>query len=140
MSREIKFRGRTNNGQWVYGFYVAREGDHKTKHYIYTGKTASNQSDWCEKWEVDPKTVWQYTGLKDKNGKEIYENDILLIPEGFYGENAMTPRKEHMEVVEHDVCHSDCDGSGYWINLPDSVKWSDCEIIGNIHENPELLT
>ena len=83
--------------------------------------------------------IMMFTGLSDKQGKEIYEGDIILIPEGFYGDNAMSMTKERKAVVEHDVCDFDDDGSGFYIGLPDDCKWSDCEIIGNIHENPELL-
>jgi uncharacterized phage protein (TIGR01671 family) len=124
--RTIKFRGKTNNGQWVYGFYVAREGDYRTKHYIYTGKTSSNESDWCEKWEVNPNTVGQYVGFTDVNDKEIYEGDIIRKPEG----------SGVVEFFYFGIWHAKQFVTGNSLSLGGDL--AHVEIIGNIDENPEL--
>ncbi len=128
--REIKFRGkRLDNGEWVYGFYVVREGTHKIKHYIYTGQTASNETDWCEKYLVDPEMLGQHTGYKDEDGVEVYDGDIWN-RDGFIG------------LIEFKYAH--------WIitKLPSSNSYqypsfhsniSTGKIIGNISKNPELL-
>lgn len=81
--------------------------------------------------------VEQYTGLTDKNGKEIYEGDILGgMFEGCYiGWCDTTKSFELFNCYEH-YCMA-CDGDILWCELSDSDI--DLEVIGNIHENPELL-
>lgn len=131
--REIIFRGKVNKlpecgaddyplniGNWVYGYYVYCErvvnGKRISFHTIHTKGTLCPQ--------VDSKTVGQFIDLKDKNGKKIYEGDILKDRNGRIG-----------EVIS-------AYGS-YWFYPFEMVLVSDmnvlCEIIGNIHDNPELL-
>lgn len=76
---------------------------------------------------IDENTLGQYTGLKDKNGKEIYEGDILKGT--FYG----------FPIIEHDYVFS-----VYWDErhksfMTDYFEPTECEVIGNIYENPELI-
>lgn len=76
---------------------------------------------------------YQFTGLKDKNGKDIYEGDIIIVPTHYVGDYW---QKEKRDIVEWD--NSDCpEGPGFWL-APSGVNWRDCEVIGNIHENSEL--
>ena len=113
--REILFRGkRVVNGKWVYGSYISHL---KRIDNIGALKALS----------VIPETVGQYTGLKDKTGKEIYEGDILNI-------------YQHGRVVVEfaEGCYGAWDHYGF---SPFRGTLFGCggEIIGNIHENPELL-
>lgn len=129
--REIKFRGkRYDNGEWIYGDLFQLGGNRRT--FIFTDEDYISQ--FAEKAhrlqrEVDPSTVGQYTGLKDKNGKDIWEGDIL------------TDKFESIGVVEWRdgalvVNFGDVDVFQIVDCFDDSYQmWA----IGNIHDNPELL-
>ena len=73
--------------------------------------------------------LMQYTGLKDKNGKEIYHFDILSLPMRFHGDHTLKPSIAVMQW-EHD---------GWYVEDQGECGYSEMEVIGNIYENPELL-
>lgn len=123
--REIKFRGKTYSGDWKYGFLVIMKNTFD--HYIYTGLTEQDYSP--EKFRIVPESVGQYAELKDKNGKEIYEGDIVKCNDNFQGQG------EYIEV-KYDTKYGLFQpfGQNDW-----SVPSNECEVLGNIYENPELL-
>lgn len=114
--REIKFRGkRLDNGEWAYGDLHIRTPFPHIHSEIDYGKV-----------NIDPHTVGQFTGLHDKNGKEIYEGDIVRYDMG----------------GECEVSY--CIGGGFaGFDLSPAFhnehQLTDVEVIGNIHDNPELL-
>lgn len=132
--REILFRGRTTTGkEWVSGFYAV----HSTAPFI----GAHNSYGTMLWFEVDPKTVGQFTGLTDKNGTKIFEGDIL----DYWSSYNETLCESH-EVVVFGVDNCSCChavygwstknkyGYGRYIDCPEN-----CVVVGNIHDNPELL-
>ena len=125
--REILFRGkRTDNGTWAYGYLFCIW----ERTYLCWGTTNNVPN----MKEVIPETVGQYTGLTDKNGRKIFEGDILG---GFLDEEY--PEHETVVVVEW---HENMWVTRQWEYLPDLLELddSDCfEVIGNIYDNPELL-
>ena len=133
--REILFRGkRTDNGEWVEGYYsYSPEID---KHMITTADLAHPFGTNFGFYKVIPETVGQYTGLTDKNGRKIFEGDVI----------------EFADFFDSEIHR----GVAYWCDL---AFWFDCtetegdegiyslayisanilEVIGNIYDNPELL-
>lgn len=121
--REIKFRGfNRKNNVWLYGFYLQNRG----AHFVVPDEFADGKS-WDD-YEIDPNTRGEWTGQKDKNGQEIYESDIL---HDHFCNNRYVVL---FDGGSFDVMGT-LDKSGNY--LSDVV--GDIEIIGNIHDNPELM-
>lgn len=119
--REILFRGkRTDNGEWIEGYLDANSTTKlvfiRTPREIYTDVNM-----------VDPSTIGQYTGLKDKNSKRIFEGDIL--------------RSGYICVVKYGEFNcACCDGVYGWYFDGGDIRLCELyEVIGNIHDNPELI-
>ena len=147
MSRAILFKGkRKDNGEWVKGFVF----EFKSKIYIsemtqtfitvyYTEESVADFN--MRAYEIDPATLCQYTGLTDKNGKKIWENDIVKNKkrtEGFdwykvvwrkdFADFGVEPIKPKFEAK-------------YPMGLSDelTIYGRDYEVVGNVFDNPELL-
>lgn len=125
--REILFRGkRVDNGEWVYGYYVVLKGAKSTYHYILTGEMTFGLN--YEEHEIIPETVGQYTGLVDKNGRRIFEGDIVK----WFSKKYTVVYKDGRFIGEEEHFIG-VDEYGF-INL-----YGEVEVIGNIHDNKELL-
>ena len=172
--REIKFRGKdTLEGNWYIGSYMFtndntnnpfRSGPFKESHrIIFYSSCDWNMGGWNDV-EIDPSTLGQYTGLKDKNGNEIYEGDILRVEEFKNESDSMEKSEEFYEVFDLE----DMKGKKRREYIT-PVRWEDgafvisarqendtflCvlygdmrmsfpififEVIGNIYDNPELI-
>lgn len=136
--REILFRGKCRyNGEWVEGHYVkALDMYGREKHVIFES-TATFYSDGETSGFilVNPETICQYTGLTDKNGKKIWENDILS---GYLDDDF--PEAETRVLVlwqENGWCAKQLECNGY---EKLDVWYSEYfEVIGNVVDNPKLL-
>lgn len=166
MSREILFRAKAinrdpdreyrinyKNGDWVYGLVTTMYDDR-----FPNLPAKMKNTDGVSGIDVDHRTIGEYTGLTDKNGTKIFEGDI--ISKDFYTNHKQTKSKRFNGVVEYKVrC-----GKGFGADGEDFKSWAaewsvkfdfwnyeqkyrsyswglffDCEVIGNIYDNPELI-
>ena len=135
--REIKFRAMRNNGKWVIGNYVHHlisYFDTIERHSIFLSKSENdNGGHWVE--DIITKTIGQFTGLYDKNHKEIYEDDILKWSNGrLY----VVKFLDGMFYASGEECNDVILG-GFPLHRLTEYEDGKCEIVGNIFDNPELL-
>lgn len=131
MTREIKFRGKKFcQDEWIYGSLITRGERGADGNFIDTGRG--------ECYPLQQDTIGQFTGLHDKNGKEIYEGDIIAVNGIQIGYIVGGVRGYCYDVIYTPAKHN---GEKAWPLY--SVVTRDypnkCEVIGNIHDNPELL-
>lgn len=123
MGREIKFRGRFFTGKWIYGDLIHLSTGYGIRER--TGITLSFS-------RVDEDTIGQYTGLKDVNNKEIFEGDITTIGNNLKAVvvwfNGSFRFKDELSSK-----------ATYLDDIGAIMRDYDVEVIGNIHDNPELL-
>lgn len=158
--RVILFRGkRVDNGEWVYGSFVMDVTELRQRKRQVSDPILANgfirrydfQNHKVEMFDVERETVGQFTGLTDKNGKRIFEGDILEFDdcgetgyeykEGFYFTNRAVVAWRHSawefgKFMYHDSCVLE----EMYSSREDFIEiFKYSEIIGNIHDNPELL-
>lgn len=137
--KEIKFRGkRLDNGEWIEGDLLRMNG-----HWFIFPDPAPGGID---KYEVDPATVGEFTGLKDKNGKEIYEGDLLYLDKYPFICDGEINYLAEVDWSDDDLgfsawyrLHKDSSVRGISDGCPCPLFDGYFEIKGNIHDNPELL-
>lgn len=138
--RQILFRGKVIDeiNKWVYGFLISDDVIRQTKETIQNKHSVCGIGSFC----IDKKTLGQYTGLTDKNGKKIFEGDIVHL----YGDEHSLSRYKGIDynalVIFKDggFCAIDGTEDDYALRRYNFVSRNlYCEVIGNIYDNPELL-
>jgi len=148
--REVKFRGIKKSpygDKWVYGYYTLQDGQHVIiMPHVDSYKESVLKNEPIPAisvlHDIDVKTLGQYTGLKDKNGKEIYEGDIVKVfafgdyKKGYVKYNEIWGRYDigWMNEIEKYKNNEVVGSFAFMKNDYDLL-----EIVGNIYENPELI-
>lgn len=140
--RTIKFRGKRIDGKgFAYGDLLTGCGYEKGRYFIlphldfYPSDCSS-----LDGYEITPDTVGQFTGLTDKNGKEIYEGDVLELKLNYKEIKGIDIECNNIFYI----CFEDSEWKckylhGGSLNLSFLAEMLKPEIIGNIHDNPELI-
>lgn len=120
--REILFRGKVADepDEWVYGYLLP------DARIIQTVEFTENKCCGVGTFQIRPETVGQYTGMTDKNGKKMFEGDIIKDRFDDIGQIEYKPKYVAFIIQGWET------GFAFWVK-------KDIEVIGNIHDNPELL-
>jgi uncharacterized phage protein (TIGR01671 family) len=129
MNREILFKGKEEqNGNWIQGDLI---------HRIAGPTIGALDSDGLHEAYVDEETICQYTGLVDKNGKEIWENDIVAYLDTYSTDNGYAEADCIGEVVwDEETISFQVTGR---LSAESYEVLGECSVIGNIFDNPELV-
>ena len=139
--REILFRGkRVDNGEWAYGSLILEKNGFDERLILAIISDADENETL-----VNPETVGQYTGLKDKNGTRVFEGDILHVEQCGKTGSRITP-VYFGEYIDADSVFDNYWCIGFYLKTPDGCctigtllsEEFELEVIGNIHDNPEL--
>lgn len=153
--REILFRGkRVDNGEWVEGYGFADEG-YFGKIFFYHDTFTDEEGEeylFYDNVRVHTDTVGQYTGLQDKNGKKIFEGDIvkfefpsdklmdLFVVNGKFSFTGVASMEDQFYTLDKKNEHGGVDSISMWqMRAKRDYHSGVIEILGNIHDNPELL-
>lgn len=142
--REIKFRGKDlNTNDWVYGDLEIHRKDSRRLIHSY-----NENGDYNRQYDVDEETIGQFTGLRDKNGREIYEGDIVRKTETTYRMTDLGVVRYCNEEAKFVLHVTDKYGKYDFSFVKDFQSQdghatvpchNEYEVVGNIHDNPELL-
>lgn len=154
MNREILFRGkRVDNGEWIYGRGLQQCKDELGNEIVAIFEDVVKSEKYIKKEgryilyyvPVNPETLGQYTGLKDKNGKKIFEGDVVHLKGDGYG-GAKIGKDYYRVVTFHEgaFCLSIEDGVHCPVHTPiyehsDSHNIVNWDVVGNITDNPKLI-
>ena len=151
--RDILFRGkRKDNGEWIEGYYAIQSNhacfahELKHQHFIFKDVCLDFNLGGLQNFEVIPETVGQYTGLTDKNGKKIFEGDMIkpfddvidkMVVEFCHGQFLLCLYGERGYMAEYGWEESG--NYGCFEAEPLSSYGIEIEVIGNIHDNPRFV-
>lgn len=130
--RPIKSRGKNLKGEWEYGYYLEFElcdGE---------GRCSYIKKDGCQPIKIIPETVGQFTGLLDKNGTEVYEGDVVRFTYSYEKRGYYTiVSNTYIGIITLNKFYHSCIMNGKDEYHIENIR--NGEVIGNIHDNPELL-
>ena len=138
--REIKFRGKSKKGEWVYGDFIHSRVT--TDVWISSRNATCGAIEFIQPRSVIPETVGQFVGIQDRRGADIYEGDILQLFCPWFDQS-----KKVVGVVFFNKAEWLIKGRGFTRDLSgievDDGCWGgsikiEYQVIGNIHDNPEL--